>query len=86
MEPVQIECYFDSILNLDEEEISISEADVTAVKEEIKADQIINDFGLSLQTSPFDVESNMEKIEKSYFLGDTISVRVEIENNNPYYM
>ncbi|CBY14994.1 unnamed protein product [Oikopleura dioica] len=25
-------------------------------------------------------------MEKSYFLGDTISVRVEVENNNPYYI
>ncbi|CBY14995.1 unnamed protein product [Oikopleura dioica] len=52
MEPVQIECYFDSILNLDEEEISISEADVTAVKEEIKADQIIKRFRTFTSNEP----------------------------------
>ena len=74
-----------SLLNLEEEKISISEADVTAVKEEINADEIINDFGLSLHTSPFDIETNSERSESSYFLGDTISVRVEVQNENPYY-
>lgn len=58
---------------------------MTAVKEEINADDIISDFGLSLHTSPFDIETNSERIEKSYFLGDTISVRVDVENENPYY-
>ena len=75
-----------SLLNLDEEEISISEAEVAAVQEEIPEDDIINDFGLSLHTSPFDIDSNSEKNEKSYYLGDTISVRVEVQKENPYYM
>ncbi|CAG5111015.1 Oidioi.mRNA.OKI2018_I69.chr2.g5354.t1.cds [Oikopleura dioica] len=88
MEPVELECYYNKTLNLDNERIEISDPVVSAVKEELQAAEIINNLGLSLVTSDDRDEREYDDgkmSEKSFFLGDTITVSVQMQKPNDFY-
>ena len=87
MEPIELECSYNTILNLDDESIEISDSVVAAVKEEMQTADIINEFGLTLVTSDERGEREYDdgKTEKSFYLGDVISVSVQAQKTNPYY-